>query len=204
MKPKEIDLTSYRPSQVEMEYWLDYWDSLDNYVAQENALDRLFGELCPRNVQIEDILIKCSTLNDFYSTNIFKVYNVASHFMSQNIDERLNIGDPTLVDDLARVTIDGKVHRFYSFASKYCSHHRPQVYPIYDSYVQKILMYFRKRDHFCKFTAADLKDYTSFTDIIKSFRSFYGLECYTIKEIDKYLWQVGKQCFNKFPQKEKK
>jgi hypothetical protein len=37
---------------------------------------------------------------------------------------------------------------FYSFATKYCSHHKPEMYPIYDSYVDKMLGYFKKRTIF--------------------------------------------------------
>ena len=42
------------------------------------------------NTSIENILIKCSVLNDFYSTNIFKVYPVAVHILDLDIDDRLN------------------------------------------------------------------------------------------------------------------
>ena len=42
----------------------------------EKALDKLFMDLCKFNDNIEDILIKCSTLNDFYSTNIYDVFKI--------------------------------------------------------------------------------------------------------------------------------
>ena len=53
-------------------------------------------------------------------------------------------GDHKLVDDIAKVTISGKNKYFYSFESKYCSHHNSTTYPIYDSYVKKVLKHFRK------------------------------------------------------------
>lgn len=31
--------------------------------------------------------------------------------------------------------------------------------------------------------------------VLKEFRSFYGLEGYNLKEIDKYIWQLGKEYF---------
>ncbi|MCQ2977311.1 MAG: hypothetical protein MJ232_04780, partial [archaeon] len=135
------------PSKKEVEKYLEKWDNLENYVLQENSLNKLFFDLIPENKIIEDILIKASTLNDFYSTHIFSIFSVANHILSLDIDIRLNNGDPTLVDDIANITIDGKKIRFYSFASKYCSHHRPYDYPIYDNYVDKILWYFKKRDN---------------------------------------------------------
>ena len=50
---------------------------------------------------------------------------------------------------------DGKQKNFYSFATKYCSHHRPYDYAIYDSYVDKVLRHFRNVDGFSDFTDAD-------------------------------------------------
>ena len=117
------------PSASKVKEYIQKWDQLDDYVSQEKALDKLFLELCNYNICIEDILIKCSALNDFYSTNIFKVHNVAQHYLHKDIDRRLNEGDLSLVEDLAHVSINGKPFNFYSFASKYCSHHRPDILP---------------------------------------------------------------------------
>ena len=60
-----------KPTNEEVKKYLKQWEDLKNYVNQENSLNKLFFDLIPENKQIEDILIKCSTLNDFYSTNIF-------------------------------------------------------------------------------------------------------------------------------------
>ena len=106
--PKE-----YIPSAKDAEWFLDYWKQLDNYSNQESALDKLFLNLCPYNFKIEDILIKCSALNDFYSTNIFDIHTVAQHILTLRIDERLDKGDKTLVKDIAQVEINGKDHFFY-------------------------------------------------------------------------------------------
>lgn len=66
--------------------------------------------------------------------------------MSLSIDERLMAGDVTLVSDIQKVVINGVEKNFYSFATKYCSHHRPLDFPIYDSYLDKVLCFFRNRD----------------------------------------------------------
>ena len=196
---KEIDiLKGHVPSPQEVAEYEQKWNTLADYVNQENALNKLFFELCPENKDMSDILIKCSSLNDFYSTNIFKVHNVAKHFLNQNIDERLAMGDLNLVMDLANLEINGKKFFFYSFATKYCSHHRPDMYPIYDSYVNKLLKYFRNRDGFMAFKEANLKEYSSYYNIIQSFKSFYGLQAFSVKQIDKYLWQLGKEAFNRY------
>lgn len=185
------------PSIKQVNKYLKKWDSLENYHLQEEALDKLFIELCPKNTKIEDILIKCATLNDFYSTNIFSIYPVAKHILSLTIDKRLAKGDSSLVDDIKMVKIKGVKKNFYSFATKYCSHHNPLDYPIYDNYVEKVLMYFKRKDNFTEFQLKELKDYKRFKEILIEFRSFYKLDQFNLKEIDKYIWQLGKEYFPK-------
>ena len=90
---------------------------MGNYVLQENSLNKLFYETYPFNNDINEILIKVSSLNDFYSTNIFSVFSVAKHILTLNIDERLRICDEQLVNDIAKVVINGKEKNFYSFAT---------------------------------------------------------------------------------------
>ena len=185
------------PSVEQVEYYLAQWDELEDYHLQEDALNRLFFNLCPDNKNISDILLKVSVLNDFYSTNIFKVFPVAKRILSLSIDDRLQHGDVTLVDDIKDVVISGKTLNFYSFATKYCSHHNPLDYPIYDSYVDEVLRYFRNRDSFSDFQDGNLKDYVRFKDILIDFRAFYNLDKYNLKQIDQYVWQLGKDYFPK-------
>ena len=185
------------PSEAQVEFYLSRWNELENYRLQEQALNKLFFELCPENTDIEDILLKVSTLNDFYSTNIFSVYPVARHIQSLNIDARLKSGDISLVNDIKQISIGGKIKNFYSFASKYCSHHNPKDFPIYDSYVDAVLRYYRDKDNFASFKNDDLKDYIHFKGALNNFRKFYGLEKYDLKQLDVYLWQLGKDYFPK-------
>lgn len=187
------------PCQEEVIKYLNKWDSLENYVLQESALDKLFFKTYPNNTDIDDILIKASSLNDFYSTNIFSIFSVAKHILELNIDNRLKENDESLVNDIANVKINGKEKRFYSFATKYCSHHNPINFPIYDSYVEKILLYFNKKDNFANFKKEDLKDYSNFKDVLVKFKQFYNIDSYNLKDIDRYIWQLGKEYFpNKY------
>ena len=183
------------PSPKQVQYYLDAWKKQENYVLQEKALDKLFFKTYPNNKDINDILIKASSLNDFYSTNIYSIFAVAKHIHSLNIDKRLRKGDLSLVDDIADITIGGKTKRFYSFASKYCSHHEPTRFPIYDYFVEKVLIHFRNTDKFCKFHNDDLKQYPAFMDILNAFQEHYSLSKYNKKDLDRYLWQLGKQYF---------
>ncbi len=186
-----------RPSISQVESYLSMWSGLEDYSLQEEALDKLFFQLCPKNTCIEDILLKVSTLNDFYSTHIFSTYPMAKHILTLDIDNRLQAGDLSLVQAIQKVTIKDVERNFYSFATKYCSHHNPSAFPIYDSYVDEVLYRFMKQDCFADFHRGDLKDYQKFYNILLDFRSFYGLEKYNLKEIDKYLWQLGRNVFPK-------
>ena len=94
--------------------------------------------------------------------------------------------------------ISGKKRSFYSFATKYCSHHNPIDFPIYDSYVEKILLYFNKIDKFSSFKRIDLKDYRKFKGILLDFQKYYKLERFSLKEIDRYLWLLGKEIFPRY------
>ena len=73
-------------------------------------------------------MIKASVLNDFYSTNIFSIFDIAKHIVSLNIDERLKKGDEQLVSEIGHIEIKEKKRYFYSFATKYCSHHNPVAF----------------------------------------------------------------------------
>ncbi|MED0705074.1 PD-(D/E)XK nuclease family protein [Aneurinibacillus aneurinilyticus] len=196
-RKKKMDVDVPYPSIEQVEFYLVKWDGLENYHLQEDALNKLFFELCPKNTDVIDILLKASTLNDFYSTNIFSIYPVAKHICALDIDTRLKAGDVTLVGDIQYVTIGDIEKNFYSFATKYCSHHNPLDYPIYDSYVDEVLRYFRNRDSFSDFQDGDLKDYVNFKGILIDFRAFYGLDKFNLKQIDQYVWQLGKDYFPK-------
>jgi len=192
---------NYKPCVEEVNRYVDIWNHLDNYVNQEHALDKLFFAKFPNNDLLEDILIKCSTLNDFYSTNIFDVHSVANHIWKiDDIDNRLKNGDKSLVNEIAHVEVgtDKTPRFFYSFATKYCSHHQPYLYAIYDTYVEKVLMYFKKRDKFSSFTLSQLKDYNCYMKVINDFKEFYGLKDVNLKKLDQYLWQLGKEYYSRF------
>lgn len=193
-----------KPCPEEVQKYLDKWEGLENYVIQEKALDDLFIETYPKNTDIKQVIIKVSALNDFYSTNIFKVYSVAKKIFDLNIDERLAKNDITLVNEIANVRVSKQTDRsgekhinFYSFATKYCSRHKPLEYPIYDYYVEKVLKYFRNTDKTIDFKNEDLKNYKEYKNLLLEFRKYYGLECYDLKQIDRYLWLLGKEIFPK-------
>jgi len=189
-----------KPSLSEVKKYSKIWETSEKYVKyvlQENALNKLFLKTYPDNTNIDDVLIKVSSLNDFYSTKIFSSIIVAQHIIVLNIDNRLDGNDYQLVNDIANISMDnGKTKYLFSFATKYCSHHKPDVFPIYDDYVGKMLVHFNKVYGFYKETI-DLRNYNNFTDILSKFKSHFNLDILSLKEIDRYLWLTGKEFFPK-------
>lgn len=47
------------------------------------------------------------------------------------------------------------------------------------------------------FQDGDLKNYVKIKGILIYFRAFYGLNKYNLKQIDQYVWQIGKDYFPK-------
>lgn len=188
----------YIPSVAELTKYHSRWNGLEDYVAQEQALDWLFinNRETSINTDIRIVLLKCSTLNDFYSTKIYKTYSVAMNIISiTDFDSRLRHGDDSLVKAIAEV--DGRNN--YSFATKYCSHHQPTLFPIYDRYVADVLEALRRQypDVMPFLRKEELKEYSIFRKAIDSVRDHFGLGGYTYKDIDRYLWLLGKEYFNK-------
>lgn len=181
-----------KPCIDEVNQYLKEWNDNEKFIEQEKVLIRLFKETYPLNDTIEGVLAKVTMLNVFYSTNILAVYPVVKHIVSKEIDEKLEQGDVSVVEDIRRTDRDN-----YSFATKYCSNHYPEIFPIYDSYVEKVLCYFRNCDNFIAFKTEELRQYKKFKEIIIAFRKYYGLEMYDLKKIDIYLWMVGKKHFAK-------
>lgn len=203
------------PSVSEVNRYLRLWEELDNYREQEDALNVLF-KMHPYNTEENKayVLLKVVALNHFYSTNIFNVYAVARHIMSiSNFDKRLQGGDLSVVEDLRNKNKNGTGRDLYSFATKYCSHHVPKKFPIYDRYVHRVLDYFQKKNCFAgedpRLTRYNMnvkdvqgrdevplrKDYSTFKGVIESFRAHFNLQQFDLKQIDQYLWQLGKDWF---------
>ncbi len=184
-----------KPSKQAVELCFKNDEGPKKYNDQKRVIVKLFQNCVKENKTIEDILIKVSAINQFDSTNIFDIHTVANHILSLNIDERLGSNDLSLVKDIAYVTIKDKLKYFYSFATKYCAHHSQEIYPIYDSYVSKILVHFKKQYQFATFKVVDLKNYQIFNDTIEAFINFFELNEYKKSEIDRYLWLLGKKYY---------
>jgi hypothetical protein len=162
----------------------------EEYGSTDKAISKLF-RIFPYNNQLDEVLLKVAAVNNLYNTNIYAVFDVARHIWRIDIDTQLEQKSLDLVDAIAKVKIKGKTRRNYSFASKYCSFHAPDIYPIYDSYVNQVLWAYKNADMFSDFNRSELQDYPRYKEIIEQFRNYYGLAQFSLKEIDKFLWLYG-------------
>jgi hypothetical protein len=184
------------PDPDEVRTYLHRWQEQGNE-STDAALRKLFDTM-PRNVDAGEVSVKVAALNGLYATSIYGVVQMARHIVSLNIDDPLSSGraDPELVERIARLEQKGKVRRNYSFATKYCSFHRPDVYPIYDSLVVEILNGLLKQgEAFDTFRLGETwnGDYGVYCRSVAAFRRHFGLDEFSIRDIDKYLWMVAKE-----------
>lgn len=178
-------------------HFLKEWDKeeLDNIDQIISKVFKLFNS----NNKYEDVLARCCVLNTLYSTSIKDIKTVARHISNLNLENKFNTHDISkVVNMISKIKMkNNKIYCFYSFATKYCSFNFPNKYFIYDSYVDEVLWYLKKTNNFYNFKRKDLKNYEYFYNIMNKFINFYGLEKYSKKEIDKFLWLFGKKYFSK-------
>jgi hypothetical protein len=163
--------------------------------ANERALTWLFGSY-PANVDHQQVLVKVVALNGLYSTNVFAVTDMADHICGLGIDPALKAGDLAVADRIAALPTSGLRH--YSFATKYCSWHQPERFPIYDNLVERLLWSYQRHSHFGDFKRDDLQDYSRYVAAIRSFMARFGLSGLTFKQVDEFLWLSARELY---PQK---
>ena len=187
-----------RPSYAEVDKYLKRWNEDENLLYQDVLLKKLFTETYPNNTNVYEIFIKATALNSVYSTHIDSFYTVAQTILSLNVDEQLRKGDVKLVSNLMSSLKSQIGKEPFSFVTKYCSFHNQDAFPIYDSHVDEVLWYFNKLENFSQYHRGDLNDkhdYSKFKRVLSDFRRCFGLEKYSAKELDQYLWQFGKEYF---------
>lgn len=194
------------PSTAEVQKYLDKWQAGDNERI-DAALRTLFRTM-PHNTDVGEVGVKAAALNELYKTSIRAVFQMASHIVELKIDARLadDTVDADLIAAIATVVIGGKQRHNYAFATKFCSFHRPDLYPIYDSLVHGVLnTLLQQGESFDSLGPGEhwrtvplcyesiSRDYAIWCRSITKFRSHYGLEAFSIRDIDKYLWTLAKE-----------
>ena len=155
----------------------------------EEALALLRTHLA-RNTEISHVYLKALALNKLYSTRVEDrhVEPLARHIAGLDIDQCLDQGDLGVVDRIADCP---DIKRYLSFASKYCSLHRPETYPIWDGNARECLWSYQLQDQFGDFPNDDLWVYQKYVKIVLAFRYHYRLNCYSIRQLDKFFYLSG-------------
>jgi hypothetical protein len=179
-------------------------EEFDGWNDNPDPALKLLFEQFQENTHFEPVFLKVVALNTAYSTQIRAVsnktptvYDVARHIVSLKIDDALRQGSMDLVEQIANVTTkDGRHQRNYSFATKYCSWHQHDFFPIYDSRVDEYLWQLRNRekgmpDGFRQFKRMELESYPTFKRVVVDFQTHFHLEEFSFKKIDKFLFVEG-------------
>jgi hypothetical protein len=189
-----------RPTAIDVEHACKKFASDMN--EPDPALFELFTRY-PKNMDFAHVLLKVVTLNSLYSTMIRvnskltpTVYDVARYTCELNIDRGLEEGSVSLVNKIANTEELakrlGKEKQYnYSFATKYCSFHKPEFYPIFDSRVNEYLWHIRNLGGLSRFKRMDLWIYSKFKKIVDEFRDRHSLQEFTYKQIDAFLHLEG-------------
>lgn len=164
----------------------------DRFYGAEGTVGLVFSQW-PENVDFSRVHAKVVVLNALYATNIYDTYRVAEHIVGVGIDERLDRGDLSLVPAIAKVRFGTGEKTLYSFATKYCSWHRQNLFQIYDGYVDWVLWEYRKAHPFAEFFRYQLREYIEFVRVIDAFRQHFGLAAVSRKDLDKFLWAEGRE-----------
>ncbi len=177
---------------------LEDWKRMPNYPVQEEMLKAIVNYY-PNHNSREGVDYKVKYLNKFYSTHILATNSVVSHIYQKRkqIDNGVQNGDPKVVDIIAKCNDAGRTN--YSFATKYCALHRPDLYPIYDSIVSDVFRMLREKgllQDYLHCSKKDfesiLQDYTQYKKLYDSFMKQYGLTSLSYREVDWYLWSAYK------------
>lgn len=173
----------------------------------ENKLVREIFERYPKSDNLDEVLMKTSLLNAFYSTNVamqLPLLNMAKHIVrlskEENLDDLISSGSQDAVIKIAN--LNGK--SFLSFASKYCCNsNKTDAYYIYDSLVRRrVYEYFRdSKGVYERVTEKNLKnDYAFYCRALEKYIELNNLKG-TKREIDWYIW--GKEKLRLYEEKKR-
>ena len=164
----------------------------------ECELERLF------NRELNDLnsIHECvKALDSTYSTFLFRDFETICNFIHENqIVSRAKDGDISVVRLLADRTNTNTTKNRFVFATKFCSFCNPYVFPIFDSIVPDVLLLINEEIEFDNsLSAREIErlanefDYEAYISILNRFITHFKLsECISYRDIDKYLWIVGK------------
>ena len=189
-----------RPNPDMIAYYVDNkWSA---YQFDEDTLKLIFAKFNDTN-DPKHMYARLLALNSIYSTKLDsnKLRILADVLIEQTTDINLNDYSPDIVDNIRTGFKDEYGYDPYSFVSKYFSHINEDAYPIFDSYVKMMLLWYRHIFEDFDFDIDDIDDYDRFKTILENFISIFDLNC-NLRTADKFLWTAGKEFFPQFVYKD--
>ena len=180
----------------------EFDDNPDNKLKR-SALNLLLLTF-PENAVESHVLLKVLAIDTIMKTRVQSIHvgPLALHLVAQKVDSLFAKESLNAVELISKCH---GLHRYYSFATKYCSWHKPGVYPIYDRNVVECLWRYNtgiETETTCKHSFTEqfkgrsafenkLKVYTAFVKVMGEFRTHYDLGSLCFRQIDKFLWAEG-------------
>ena len=180
---KQIDITT--PDYDFIKAQSEDFSKNETYSIKDKVLKEYFSKH-KDNSDINTVLKKVTLINSFYNTFIQndELVMVAQHIVKINdlfsktdksLATRIEEGDKDIVNYIAYYGDTKKLpHNIYSFASKYCSFHKLEKYPIVDSYAKGMIYFINKADKYCSSyvntSMKSLNDYKVFCEMYKAFQ----------------------------------
>jgi len=175
------------PSREIVQQYIAAFDEAEEDI--ESAIQSLITEY-PTNSDLKGVLLKATVINQLYSTHIYGIRQVAHHIfeIGPQLDEWLAEGNALAVEKIADVNFGDKKVTFFSFATKYCSWHRPDHYPIYDSRVETFLWQLCQAGAIAKYRRNTPYKYEAFRERVRDARKQFGFEDLNFKNFDKFMY----------------
>lgn len=147
-----------------------------------------------------NVLIKVASLNKIYSTAIVNINPVVNQIIKiSNIDSKPKKLTEYIafVDKISKVNWTNEKGKSFernnlSFSSKYVHFLSDFETPIYDSYIWIILNGYLGQKNNEKISFENPRNFKEFYATFEKFKIDLGLENYSNYDIDKFLWQYGK------------
>ena len=184
----------------------DCFHRLERYRLADAAIFATIQQF-PSNTEISQILTKVVLINALYGTTIYNTLKISKHILGLNFDNKVQVGDLSIIDDIRTEhgihTTKGSERNVYAFATKYTSCHAPDIFPVFDNLVKKLLKYLNTTHNFHEtFTQKDLHDYALFKNVVDSLITYLNLPDFRYKQIDQGMWIYAKYKYdrNKLPE----
>jgi hypothetical protein len=191
------------PNRKNIEVILNQHDA-DGGNSINDSLSKLFISLSDEENQYE-VSIKVAALNQIYSTAIQYIAPVVKQIFSKidNNHGQLTLEEyAALVDEISTVSwvspTSSKKHTRcnLSFSSKYIHFLSGRKLPIYDSYIWIVMIGYLIQGGEENMNYSPPETYADFFHVFCKFKAIFLLEEYSNYEIDKFLWQYGKNLIN--------